>query len=189
MLEFDLGVRPETVDELQFRHQFDIFGSASEDIYKFSRVKWLNYEFSKVMAFVDQDEVISIAGCRPYDEYLRIGMNYYTLKSARKTWRSLLWIADGFADHSIRSAKDSKGVFISIYPHNSKLEVWAKKLKRGSSLGQLSNQADSVIAGIRKFQVLKEDMKLQGVFQTILYRALAEDFELSHFIGTLRRRA
>jgi len=141
-----------------------------EEVWKFSKLKWESLGFDALYAVYVNDEIAAISGAKLYGKYLRIGMMYYVLKRFRKTVRSTLWSPDGMLQNAINDFHtDIDYSFVSIYPHNSRLEAWCKALIRGKRYGQIGNGVEHIDL-LKSYTMDNEPIMFNNVPQYILYR-------------------
>lgn len=172
VLHEDFACRPEEVDRLQRRSQFEREfgdGADTEEIFKFSRAKWDKSAFDSFAALVEGDEVLSAAGCKWYSpRFLRVGMHYYTLKRARRDHRSLLWRKGGFFDKVRARYPAADAYFVTIYPHNAKLAAWVTRLREGGRFAQLGRANADVVERLEAFEVLPDLVTFNDVPQLFM---------------------
>lgn len=172
VLREDLQVEPSFVDQLSGRNEIlKHFHDHEhvEEIYKFSKTKWLQLKCDKFLALLDDNQVVSISGVRTYsNQFVRLGMHYYTLKKFRRIHRSILWRSNGFLEQTLIDYPDKNDFFISIYSHNKKLKAWVKYLQNGMRFGQLSQSEAGVTSNLKRFSVLPEIL-FNEVPQTLLF--------------------
>lgn len=101
----------------------------AEDAYRFSYRKWSRNRFDCIFALMDDDgSIVGISGAKAYGRYLRVSMNMYLLKSARKKYLNVTYKRDGFFDRQIQYAKTHQfeALFFTIHPHNRKTRALLK---------------------------------------------------------------
>lgn len=165
-----------TQDFNSFKHfldySFKYDPNLEEEVWKFSKTNWDKLYLDALYGIMYNGELASISGARVYGSnyygrgrYLRLGMNYYTLKRFRKDVRSTLWT------HTIPEAtKEFKNLhysFVTIYPYNEKLESWSQALinKQYRQLGDAE-----AIPTLQTYCMDDKFIKLNNVPQRILYR-------------------
>lgn len=141
--------------------------SINEEVWKFSKKKWESINFKEIAALIINNNVVAISGAKYYNDFLRVGMNYYILPEYRKIARSILWNPQGFIDTHISDKLNLSGYFISIYPHNNKLKKWVDSLANKTNFGQLCNT--SALTKLNLLNISKNPIKFNGVSQYILY--------------------
>lgn len=139
---------------------------AGEEVFKFSARKWRSCDFDHLLAVIVDDRVVSVSGVRHYGNFLRVGMHYYTLKPYRSQIRSPLWSAGGMLDY-LQLVLNGSNLFLTIYPHNSRLVAWVNKLARGQNYGQLGRQPDDILY---TFRVHSTPIQFNKVDQYIVYQ-------------------
>ena len=108
-----------------------------EDIYRFTEGKWNSTEFDHIDChYADDGKITSISGALQYGQWMRGGIYHFALKEYTKKYPSRLFWKQGHLErlHSYALEKGLNGVFISIYPHNRRLQALCKKLKDGSGI-------------------------------------------------------
>lgn len=141
--------------------------SIPEEVWKFSKLKWNNINFNSIFSLIMNDEVISISGIKFYNNFLRVGMNYYTLPEYKIPARSILWKKYGFIYETLLKYNSIDGYFISIYPHNNKLSSWVNALQKKKSFGQMGNT--DAFYYLKQLNITKDPIIFNGVQQYIVY--------------------
>tara|TARA_B100002019_G_scaffold263965_1_gene252396 strand:- start:4932 stop:5606 length:675 start_codon:yes stop_codon:yes gene_type:complete len=150
---------------LDYSSKYD--SNLEEEVWKFSKTNWDKLFLDALYGIMYNGELASISGARVYGQgkYLRLGMNYYTLKRFRKDVRSTLWT------HTIPAAtKEFKNLhysFVTIYPYNEKLESWSQSLihKQYRQLGDAES-----IETLQTYSMDDKFITFNNVPQRILYR-------------------
>lgn len=146
-----------------------------EEVWKFSFRKWNSLNLDALYGVYHNNDLAAISGAKLYGKnknFIRVGMCYYTLKRFRNIVRSSLWnlmipaALDDFQNHRNINIDYS---FVTIYPHNNKLEIWSKKLIKKESYGQIGNGLNH-IALLKSYSMEDKFIKINGVLQRILYR-------------------
>ena len=141
-----------------------------EEVWKFSKLKWESLKLDKLYAVYVDDEIAAISGAKLYGRYLSVGMMYYVLKRFRKTVRSTLWANDGMLNTAIKDfCQDIDYSFVSIYPHNTRLEAWCRALIRGKRFGQIGNGVEHIDL-LKSYTMDSKPIIFHNVPQYILYR-------------------
>jgi hypothetical protein len=157
--------------------KYDIKNSRDipEEVWKFSKLKWESLKLDKLYAVYVDDEIAAISGAKLYGRYLRVGMMYYVLKRFRKTVRSTLWANDGMLNTAINDFyQDIDYSFVSIYPHNTRLEAWCRALIRGKRFGQIGNGVEHLDL-LKSYTMDSKPIIFHNVPQYILYRKETPD--------------
>jgi hypothetical protein len=155
--------RGEIFEKYKFHPEF-------EEIYKFSQIKWEQSAFGSIYGLEIDDEIVSISGTKIYsDLFVRLGMNYYTLRKFRSSARSIMWRTNGFVDKAIKQFPQNH-FFITIYAHNAKLQAWSKKLTTRNNFGQMSVENKDIIDTLFKFKPICQ-MRFNNVPQLLLHHS------------------
>lgn len=142
-----------------------------EEVWKFSTRKWNKIGLTQLHGVFVGNELACISGSRLYGEnnLLRLGMHYYVLKRFRKVCRSWLWKPQGLIEHALKNYDNLDYSFVTIYPHNSRLESWCKALIRGKRYGQIGNGTEHLEL-LNSFKMQNGYISFNGVPQYVLYR-------------------
>jgi len=135
-----------------------------EDIYRFTDEKWSRTEFTFVQChYVDVGIISNISGVKVYNNWIKGAMYHFALQKYSKEYPSVFFSKFGHLSRLIQLAKNKNlyGVFISILPHNKKLSLLCKALKKGTGIPTKGD-----ISLIRQF-------KFAGSFQ---YNNVLQDF-------------
>ena len=142
----------------------------SEETWKFSQRKWKTLNFDSLYGIFIQGTLVSISGAKLYGKnknFLRLGMNYYTLKRFRSNVRSVLW--NNIIPYALTEYNNIDYSFITIYPHNQKLKNWCTKLIEHNNYGQLSSKLSPVNI-LNTYFMDNITISINNVNQKILYR-------------------
>lgn len=149
----------------------------NEEAYKYSDIKWNKVGFDQIEAVLDDNQVVSISGCRKYysmdrrESFLRVSMHYYTLKKFRKKYNGIVYIEGGFIERQLNYAisQNCAGIFFTIYPYSSKLKAMViNHTKRRISYVR------SRLTYMNKFSHIGS-FKLNEVFQDFFYYPITQD--------------
>lgn len=142
-----------------------------EEVWKFSTRKWNQIGLTKLHGVFVDDELAGISGCRLYGDgqLLRLGMHYYVLKRFRKICRSWLWKPNGMLETALNNFENLDYSFVTIYPHNSRLQRWCEALIRGKRYGQIGN-GSSHLDLLKSYSMKDKRIYFNGVPQYMLYR-------------------
>jgi hypothetical protein len=168
IIEEDEGYTDYNCIDEDIYHRFNM----SEEVWKFSRIKWNKTKFTALHGVFIDGDLACISGSKLYGRnknYLRVGMDYYVLKRFRKVCRSWLWKPQGLIETSLSEQKNIDYSFVSIYPHNSRLHNWCKALIRGERYGQIGNGNEHIDL-LQSYTMEDDTIILNGVPQYILYR-------------------
>lgn len=145
--------------------------SMPEEVWKFSARKWNKIGFTQLHGVFVNNELAGISGCRLYGDkqLLRLGMHYYVLKRFRKECRSWLWKPNGMLETALDNFNNLDYSFITIYPHNSRLQRWCDALIRGKRYGQIGN-GSSHLDLLNSYSMKDKLIYFNGVPQYVLYR-------------------
>lgn len=124
----------------KFMQMLDV--KRKEDIYRFTDEKWNRTEFDHIDChYADDGKITSISGALQYGQWMRGGIYHFALKEYTKKYPSRLFWKQGHLErlYSYALEKDLNGVFISIYPHDRRLQALCKKLKDGSGIPTPTN--------------------------------------------------
>jgi hypothetical protein len=108
-----------------------------EDIYRFTNSKWQTTDFDFIDAHYAEDgNITNISGAKQYNNWLRGGIYHFGLKAYSKQYPSVLFQNNGHLQRLIDYCKEENlnGVFISIYPHTTRLQALCRALKSGTSI-------------------------------------------------------
>lgn len=153
-----------------------------EDAFKYSNRKWKNTNFDNIEALIEKDKIVGISGCRIYNNFLRISMHLYLLKSVRSKYPGIKYLKGGWFERHLNYATKNKcdGIFFTVYAHNKKLK------------GLINNHRGKIISLIDKKHLLYiHDVKEKGEYlfnfvpQTFFYFPLTktiEEFDPNVFI-------
>ena len=108
-----------------------------EDIYRFTNSKWQTTDFDFIDAHYAEDgNITNISGAKQYNNWLRGGIYHFGLKAYSKQYPSILFQNLGHLQRLIEYSTQHhlNGVFISIYPHTTRLQALCRALKSGTSI-------------------------------------------------------
>lgn len=107
-----------------------------EDIYRFTDEKWNRTGFDFIDAHYSNGVITNIAGAKQYGLWMRGAIYHFGLREYSKKHPSVLFQPNGQLDSLIKYASEKKlnGIFISIYPHESRLKALSRALKSGSGI-------------------------------------------------------
>ena len=151
-----------------------------EEIWKYGNNKWGRTEFTQLECVLHEDKIVGIAGSRLYaNKMLRVGMHHYTLMSYRKDYRNLLFSEKGYFYHQLQLGKSMGNVdclFLTIYPHNHKLETLTKNIahRRISPDGGKEN-----LYFVDKFIFLEEKIRFHDVDQYFFLYPINDKFKFN----------
>lgn len=155
-----------------------------EEIYKFSHLKWSPTAFDSIYGIEVNKEIVSISGKKIYsNQFVRLGMHYYTLKKFRKPIRSVMWRKNGFVDQGMQESPYNH-FFITIYAHNSKLQAWSKKLVTRNNFGQMSVGNKDIIDSLNKFKPICQ-IRFNNVQQLLLHHSPSNANLPAHFFSAI----
>lgn len=142
-----------------------------EEVWKFSTCKWNKIGLTELHGVFVNEELAGISGCKLYGNHrlLRLGMHYYVLKRFRKDCRSWLWKPNGMLETALRNFDNLDYSFVTIYPHNSRLQRWCEALIRGKRYGQIGN-GSSHLDLLNCYSMKDKPICFNGVPQYVLYR-------------------
>jgi len=113
-----------------------------EDVYRFTDGKWKNTDFDFIDAHYSDDGCITnISGAKQYKNWMRGAIYHFGLKAYSSKYPSVLFQPDGHLDRLVEYAKEKNlnGIFISIFPHNSRLEALCSKLRFNTGIPTTGN--------------------------------------------------
>lgn len=179
----DLNIKFDDLSSCTTRHEiYDRYMGHPEleEVYKFSDLKWKQTSFDSIYGLEFENQIVSIAGKKVYaNEFVRLGMHYYTLKKFRKSIRSILWKKNGFIDAELKKSPHNH-FFITIYAHNKKLDAWSQKLLKRKNFGQMSIDNTEIIDCLNKFNPIGL-VKFNNVPQLLLHFSPARSDLPNHF--------
>ena len=142
-----------------------------EEVWKFSTRKWNKIGLTQLHGVFVENELAGISGCRLYGngKFLRLGMHYYVLKKFRKYCRSWLWKPNGMLETALKNFNDIDYSFVTIYPHNSRLQKWCEALIRGNRYGQIGNGKEHIDL-LKSYSMQDKPIYFNNVPQYVLYR-------------------
>lgn len=108
-----------------------------EDIWRFANKKWYETNFDHIDCHYDDDgNITCISGAVVVGDWIKGGVYHFGLKKYAKQYPSRLFWKDGLLDRLIEYAeiRCKLGIFITIYPHERRLQTLCKKLKDGSGI-------------------------------------------------------
>lgn len=153
--------------------------SIDEEVWKFSKRKWESLGFDSLYAAIIDNVVYAISGARTYGNYVRFGMMYYRIKNAPTELRSPLWVENGFLQMTINDlvTDTTKSYFMTIYPHNNKLQNWVTALSQGRY-----RQGNTTM--MKELKV-HDPIIFNDCNQYIVYKSL-EQFDIQELINELQ---
>lgn len=139
----------------------------NEEVWKFSKFKWESINFKSIFCLLHDEKVVAISGVKFYNNFIRVGMNYYILPEYKFLARSILWKKNGLLFNILKKNPNISGYFISIYPHNNKLKSWVNALNKKKSFGQIGN-IDAYYY-LKRLNITNDSILFNGVHQYIVY--------------------
>lgn len=167
-----------------FRNQLledELEKNNSEEVYKYSNDIWNRIGFDKLYGVTINKQVVAVSGAKLYGNNIRFGMRYYVLQKYRKIIRSELWKPGGLLSHTLIDFPEVDFSFVSIYPHNNKLQKWVDALKRKHRYGQIGN-GSSHLELLKTYTVYSDPIIFNGVEQYIIYRNESNRFDVESLI-------
>lgn len=152
-----------------------------EEVYKYSNEIWNRIGFDKLYGVTINGNVVAISGAKLYGNNIRFGMRYYVLQKYRKIVRSQLWKPGGLLSHTLIDFSEVDFSFVSIYPHNTKLQKWVDALKRKQRYGQIGNGSEHLQL-LKTYTVYPDPIILNGVAQYIIYRNESNQLDVESLI-------
>ena len=173
-----------------FRNQLledEIAAGNYEEVHKYSNDTWSRVGFDQLYGVTINNIVVAISGAKLYGNNIRFGMRYYVLRKYRKIVRSQLWKPDGLLDHTLKDFSSVDFSFVSIYPHNSRLQRWVEALKRKKRYGQIGNGSEHLDL-LKTYTVYPTLVELKGVDQYIIYRNESNKLDVESLILNIENK-
>ena len=170
-----------------FRNQLledELAQNNHEEVHKYSNETWNKVGFDQLYGVTINRKVAAISGAKLYGNNIRFGMRYYVLRKYRKHIRSQLWKPNGMLDLTLKDFPNVDFSFVSIYPHNTRLQRWVDALKRKGRYGQIGNGSEHLDL-LKTYTVYPEPIELNTVNQYIIYRNESKLYDVESLIMTL----
>lgn len=143
-----------------------------EDLYRYTNKKWNLTNFDHIDTYWIDNEISCISGAVLYNNWIKGAVYHYNLKKYSVQNRTLFFQDNGMLDRLINYAvdKDLDGVFISIYPHNYKLNALVHRMKNNQSIPTTGN-----LEKIRSMKYYGSKI-INNVQQEIFYYKIKNEF-------------
>ena len=108
-----------------------------EDIYRFIDEKWNRTNFDHVdVNYADDGNITNISGALVYNNWMRGAIYHFGLRKYSKQYPTILFRHEGQLGRLMEYSKNKKldGIFISIYPHEKRLETLCHRLKENKGI-------------------------------------------------------
>ncbi len=142
----------------------NVVGENYNDCYR-----WLPYrivDFFDTCYVISENKPVHISFTKMYDNFLRVGVGFYTLKDSRSTIRNPMWNREEGYFKNILSNHDVNGHFVTYYQANPKLAALVRMLKKSNKSGVLG-ESNTYLS---EFSIRSEPIMFNNVLQSIAYR-------------------
>lgn len=114
----------------------------TENMYRYTNFKWNSTNFDHIDTYwVNDDDISCISGAIITKGWIKGAIFHYNLREFSTHNRTIFFRDGGMLDRLVDYAvmRDLLGVYISIFPHEPKLQALCKRLREGRSIPTTGN--------------------------------------------------